>query len=446
MVISRTAVSPAPRLKARVAPGSGRPRPVAGGLVASGAPPFRLPGLHFAFALSCWLLAAAGLVWVAPALASGDFTATRVLLVTHLFTLGWVTTTILGALYQFLPVALGVPIRSERTAFVTLALYAPGLLLFLGGLFVGATALVVAGAGTFGTGLLLFVVNLAATLKRSADRSVTWWALLAAGASLLATIVLGAALTGNLRWGYLADHRLLALGVHLHIAIIGWVFMVMVGVAHKLLPMFLLTHGASERPARVAVAATAAGVALLLFGHHALTPGLTALIALLIGGGVAAFLVQAALFFRHRRKPRLDPGLRLAAGGLVMLGAALLLAPAFLTRGVTAPALAVAYVTAMILAISLFVAGHYYKILPFLVWYHRFGPLAGKQPVPHVAGLYASRPGNAAAALLVTGALGLLATILTGAADLARLPALVFAIGAAIVAAQMFSISRRRPE
>lgn len=423
-----------------------RPPVPGGALIASGAPPFRLPGIHFAFASGCWLLAAAGLVWIAPALASGDFTATRVLLVTHLFTLGWVTTTILGALYQFLPVALGVPVRSERIAFATFALYAPGLLLFLGGLFTGVTGAMVAGAAAFGTGLLLFVGNLGATLKHSTDRSLTWWALLAAGLALLVTIVLGIALTGNLRWGYLAEHRLLALGVHLHVAIVGWVFMVMIGVAHKLLPMFLLSHGAREWPARVALASAAAGVALLIVAHHALTPWLTGLIALLIWGGVAAFLVQAALFFRHRKKPRLDPGLRLAAAGLSTLGIALLLAPLFLLRGMTAPLTAVAYVAALVLAISLFVAGHYYKILPFLVWYHRFGPHVGKQKVPHVADLYAARPGNVAALLLLTGVLGLLGTILLGAVELARIPALLFAGGATIVAFQLYSISRRRPE
>ena len=32
----------------------------------------------------------------------------RVVAVTHLFTLAWITTSIMGALYQFLPVALGV--------------------------------------------------------------------------------------------------------------------------------------------------------------------------------------------------------------------------------------------------------------------------------------------------------------------------------------------------
>ena len=42
-------------------------------------------------------------------LAAGNFLSQRLAGVTHLFTLGWLTTTIYGALYQLLPVALGAP-------------------------------------------------------------------------------------------------------------------------------------------------------------------------------------------------------------------------------------------------------------------------------------------------------------------------------------------------
>src|SRR5699024_5525615 len=115
------APSPAPP---RPAPA---PRPAAGGLVAKNAPPFRLPGEHFIAAIGFWLLGAAALVWAAPDVVAGSFPAPRVVATTHLFTLGWITTTILGALYQFLPVALGVPIRSERLAHASYALYVPGL-------------------------------------------------------------------------------------------------------------------------------------------------------------------------------------------------------------------------------------------------------------------------------------------------------------------------------
>ena len=331
------------------------------GLVAASAPPLRLPAEHFAAALLFWVLGSLGLVWVAPEIARGLFPLPRVAAVTHLFTLGWITTTILGALYQFLPVALQTPIRSERLAHLTFVLYAPGLALFVGGLLFGRHTPMLAGAALFGTGLLLFVANLAATLRRAPERNLTWWALAGAALFLTATTALGAALAGNLRWHYLGAERFTALGVHLHVAIAGWVMLVIVGVAHRLLPMFLLSHGASERPGRVALTLLAGGSALLLLLHHALSPLAVWGVALLLAGGLGAFLVQATLFFRHRRKPTLDPGLRLAGIALVFTGAALTLAPFVIVHGVHAPRLATAYVLALILGgLSLFVGGHYY--------------------------------------------------------------------------------------
>ena len=440
--LPRTPASPASPVAASARPPAGAP----GGLVAGNAPPLRLPAEHFAAALAFWLAGAAGLVWVAPELAAGAFPLPRVVAVAHLFTLGWITTSIQGALYQFLPVALGVPIRSTRIAHACFALYVPGLALFVGGLAAGSHPLRMAGAATFGTALLLFVGNLAATLRRAPERTLTWWALAGAATSLLATAVLGISLTGNLHWGYLGAERFLAVGVHLHVAVAGWVMMVMVGVAHRLLPMFLLSHGAPERPGQAALALLGAGVGGLLAFHHGLVPPVLWTIAALLAGGLAAFLVQAALFFRHRRKPALDPGLRLAAVALAFLGVALALAPVFLARGLAAPRIATAYGIALVLGgISLFVAGFYYKILPFLAWFHRFGPLVGKQAVPRVADLYSARTGEAAMALLGLGTAGLVGAALAGAGWAARPAALVFAAGATIVVVQMLLIARRRP-
>lgn len=441
----RSGPTPQPAPRGRKGTPSAPPAFPAGGLVSAAAPPLRLPGAHFTVALTFWILGAIGLTWAAPDIARGLFPLPRVAVVTHLFTLGWITTTIMGALYQFLPVALLAPIRSERLAHVSLVLYAPGLALFLFGLLTGSRTILLTGAATFGTGLSLFVGNLVATLKRADERNLSWWSLAGAVTFLVATIVLGVSLAGNLHWNFLGESRFLALGVHLHVAIFGWVMLVVVGVADRLLPMFLLSHGAPEWPGAVAAGMLTAGTGTLLVGHHSLNAPLLLLIGFLLVGGVIAFLAQAALFFRHRKKPSLDPGLRLAAAGLAMLAVGLALAPFFAANGVTAPRIATAYVLALLSALSLFVAGHYYKILPFLIWFHRFGPLVGKQPVPRVVDLYNLRWGNAATALLAIGSLGTVIVTLLGAASVARPVAACFTIGAVIVAAQMFTISRRRP-
>lgn len=417
-----------------------------GGLVGANSPAFRLPVQHFLAGLAFLLAGAFGLVVVAPDLSAGSFSHPRVVAVAHLFTLGWITTSIQGALYQFLPVALGQPIRWRRLADVSFALYTPGLALFIASLAVGSHTPMLVGVGLFASGLLVFLANLAATLKRCRERNLTWWALVGASVFLLATTVLGASLAGNLRWGYLGSERFLAIGVHLHVAVAGWVMLVVIGVAHRLLPMFLLSHGASERPGRLALGLTAGGTASLLAFHHWLVPVVKWSIAAMLAAGLVAFVVQARLFFRHRKRPVIDPGLRLAALAMGGFALALGVAPLVVAWGVSAPRLATGYVILLIVAgLSLFVAGHFYKILPFLIWFHRFGPLVGRAEVPRVLDLYSARVAGVVAGLLASGAFGLAGATLIGSPGLTRLAAIAFAAGAAGFATQMFVLVTKRP-
>lgn len=422
------------------------PLPRGADITGASSPPLALPGSHFVAALLFWTLGAAGLVWISPELAQGMFPLPRVVAVTHLFTLGWVTTSILGALCQLFPVVLGEPIHSTRTAHATLALHAPGILLFVAGLLTAQRITLFAGAALFGTGLLLFVGNAALTLARISRRDLTWWCLAGAAFFLAATVALGVTLAGNRHYGYLGGSRLLVLGVHAHIAAAGWVLLVVVGVARHLLPMFLVSHGAPLWPAKAAAALIGAGVMLLVAGYHMGDIAGYTLPALLIATGTAAFLAQAALFFRHRKRPRLDAGMRLTAAALVVLALALVPAPFTLTRGFGAPRLATAYGAALVLGLALFVAGHLYKILPFLVWNHRYGPLIGTRPLPRVADLFDARAANIAAALLALGTFVLVGGVLAGAAAWTRFATALIAAGAGTLTVQMIRVLRRRPE
>lgn len=410
------------------------------------APPFRLPGEHFTAALGFLALGSLGLVAVAPALSAGAYPDPRVAAVTHLFTLGWITTSILGALYQLLPVALGAPIRSERVAHLGFWLYAPGVLGFVAGLATGTGLLRILGASALGLGLLLFIGNLAATLPRARRRGITWWCVAGAGFFLLGALTLGILLAVNLDTGLLAGGRFFVMGLHLHIAAAGWVLLTMIGVSHRILPMFLLSHGAPKTPGRIGAGLVAAGTGVLLLIHHVLDGGVLPLGYALIAAGLLAFLGQTALWFRRRRRPALDPGLRLVAAALGLLAAAAALGVWALASGSRAPPLLTAYGTVLVAGgLSLFVAGHYYKIVPFLTWFHRFGPVAAEREVPQVAELFAPRPALAAGALMVVGAAGLGAAILGGSAPVARLAAASFAAGVAIEVIQMAGIARRRP-
>lgn len=432
--------------------GRGGPASAPGPASPSGAgnaepPPFLLPASHFVVALAFLLAGGVGLILVAEELSRGAFLLPRVVAVTHLFTLGWITTSILGALYQFLPVALGTSIHSTRVAYLTFGLHVPGLALLVTGLVTGRSGFLVAGAAGLSSGLLLFAGNLALTLRAAVRGGLTRRALTAAAVFLAVTVVLGGALSGNLHWGYLGGDRILALAVHVHVASLGWVLLVIVGVAGRLLPMFLLSHGAPEWPGEAAFWLLTVGVGMLVVGHHG--PWLPAVLAaaLTSGAGVAAFLLQVFLFYRRSRKPTVDPGMRLAAAGCLFIALSLALAPFALGVGVRSPRLATAYVGSLIVGgFTPFVAGHFYKILPFLTWFHRFGPLAGEREVPRVADLFSASVARGAGVLLVGGAAGLLLGVFPfGAPLVVRGGAGAFTLGVIVMHGQIFRVLTRRP-
>ena len=434
----------APRAARSAAPGAGPG--IGPSLGTALAPPLRLPAEHLLSALAFYVAGGLGLVWMAPVLARGGFADARVAAVTHLFTLGWITTTIMGALYQLLPVALGGRVRWPRLGHATFAAHVAGVAAFAGGLATGRTGLVVAGAGLVAVGLLAFAVHLAVMLRGAARRGVTWGCVAAADAFLVVALTLGFLLALDLRTGFLGPGRFTLVALHLHVAAAGWVFLVIIGISRRLLPMFLLSHGVSEGPGEAAAWLVASGAGVLALAHHVLPMAAMPAGAGLLAAGGAAFLVQGWLHFRGRRRPRLDPGLRLVAGALVLLGVALVLGVTSMLTTAGSPRLHVAYVTALLVGgLGLFVAGHHYKILPFLVWHHRFGPVAAERPVPMVSELFSEGPALAAVGLQMAGAAGLVASIAAGSPVGARMCAAALALGAIVQAVQLAAVARRRP-
>ena len=205
-----------------------RPPSGAAGLVAPSTGPMLLAGEHFAAATLFLLAGALALPWVAPLLAAGLYPDRRVAGVTHLFTLGWLTTTILGALYQLLPVALGAPIASVRAGHAGFWTYAPGVALFATGVLRGDARLHHAGVALVATGVAVALANLGATLRRARHRDVTWAAVIVALSALATTLALGVMLLHNLHTGWLGGLRARFVAIHLHVAVVGWALTMMV--------------------------------------------------------------------------------------------------------------------------------------------------------------------------------------------------------------------------
>jgi hypothetical protein len=415
-------------------------------LTMTGTPSLRLPGEHFAAGLMFLSAGAAGLIWIAPELAAGLYLSPHVAAVTHCFTLGWLTMTIFGALYQLLPVALGVPIASERAGHASFWSYAPGVALFVCGIAASSAPLRYTGIGLISIGVLCVVINVGISLSRVVARDVIWCAIVVAISFLTLTLILGALLGDNMRAGFLGGWRIRILATHLHIALLGWVLIMIVGISHRLLPMFLLAHTADTRWTRQALTLIPIGVILLTGGlvttNDALHGALAWVGLVIIEGGIVCFLIQTTIFFRARKRPRLDAGLRHAVIALCFIAIAAGLGPFVLLGGAQNTHFDVAYLMlGLVGGLSLYVIGQFYKVVPFLAWMARFRDDMGRRSVPTVAQLYSPVVANTDLLFLVTGIIGMSAGVIIGATTMVRIAAMCFTIGIALFLSQIARVA-----
>ena len=432
-----TTTMPPQAARPQVAPAGG-----AGGGLTPAANSIRLAAEHFAASILYLVAGAVGLVWIAPELAIGAYPSPHVAGITHLFTLGWITTTIFGALAQLLPVALGAPIRSTRVGHAGFFTFAPGAGIFAAGLATSSLMLEHTGIALITIGIILEVGNIAATLPRAKNRDVTWGAVIIAISFLTSTLTLGIILLHNLHSGFIANARLTTLATHLHVALVGWVLVMIVGVSHRLLPMFLLAHGADTRWTKRALALLATGVLALATGFLTRFAPATWLGAVLIDGGIACFIWQAYSFYRVRVRKKIDVGMRFAGTALGFLAMAAVLGSALVVVGPAHARLATMYIVVGLLGgIVLYVAGFFYKIVPLLAWTARFRGKMGKGPVPTVAQMYSAKVAHVQLGFMALGVVLLAGGIGAASSHVTRCGAVLFLVGVLLFTTQIARVA-----
>jgi hypothetical protein len=414
------------------------------------APSFELIQAHFGLGLLGLLTFSAMLALRAGEIA-GFFFQPLLLGLVHLCVLGWLMPIALGAMHQLVPVVFETPVRSERLAWSAFALYAVSMPIFVTGMWTFALGwiLPVAATGT-AAAIWLYVANLVATLARSRRHSLTGLYVKVALGWLLLAVTLGALLAWNLYRPYLPLFHIALLRAHAHAAGLGFFGLLIMGVAYRLLEMFLLSHGASERAGRVALVAT--NLALLaLIPTLAFQLGAPAL-ALAVAAaavGVASFVWQALAIFRRRTRRRVDVAWGHTAGALVYLvlaaavGAGLALGPA---REPWLDRLHLAYgLLALVGFAGSIVVGQLYKIVPFLVWLHRFAPYVGLKRVPSAAELLGERPKEVQFALMHAGLIALIVGVVADFAPLRVAGAIAFLASSLLFVRNLGTVMARRP-
>src|SRR5262245_24851166 len=121
-------------------------------------PSVLLPLRYLVTAAGAFTLAALSLPWLAGELA-GHYYQPRILALTHLVTLGWITLTIMGASYQIVPIVLERPIWSERLGRWQFLLLAFGVAGMVGHFLIAEWSGLVWGAGFVALGAIAYFAN-----------------------------------------------------------------------------------------------------------------------------------------------------------------------------------------------------------------------------------------------------------------------------------------------
>jgi len=357
------------------------------------------------------LFVAVGWILVKPSILATYHYNQYVIAATHLLVLGVICTIVMGAMYQLVPVALETRLYSERLAkwqFVIHVISCVGMVWMF-------NAWNMKQVGHFGSGLALgvglFVYNLARTLWRvprwnlvasAIAAALLWFSLtILVGLSIAAakcayesTDGLAAAegvkqMVGGLRVvaGIVSHFDAISLmHAHAHLGVVGFFVTLLVGVAYRLLPMFLLTEVQSRRRAALSLALLQLGLAgsvasiLLRSDWKPVFAGLTV-------GGLALFGWEVCAMVKARKRPQLDWGIKTF---LTALG--LLLPVGVLALGLSWPRLPANPFTGQLEnlygflglfgVVTLAILGMLNKILPFLVWLGVYSPHVGRAQLP----------------------------------------------------------------
>lgn len=360
------------------------------GLSLEQAPPISVPLRFFLSAPLFAILAAILLAWHGPAMFASRWSA-PLLATTHLITLGFLGLTMLGALLQMLPVVAGTPVRNPvRVASLTHSLVTAGILLLAAGLALSATLLIKIAMLLLGGGLAYFALTVMTTLSRAMPGNATVIAMRLAVLALGITMVLGLVLASNHAWGWWLAVRMPFTNLHIAWGFIGWIGMLVIGVAFQVVPMFQLTP---QYPGHIRTWLAIAVFILLVMWSAALllNNGADSLLqqsaSMLLAAAGSLFGI-ATLWVQYKRRRKL-PDTTLSYWRFGMLS--LLAAAVIWLAGQIYPAFGATDRFSVLLGTLMFtgfamsvVNGMLYKIVPFLIWFHLQSLRLGWRNVPNM--------------------------------------------------------------
>lgn len=406
---------------------------------------------HFIFGGIVWLCVTVLIIHSPDAFTQHYFNQ-KLLSITHLLALGWISIVIFGALYQLIPVIIEVKLYSEKLAFICFGLLGSGSILlgiafwnfWLGILMhIAATLLLLA--------VLFFVINVFATARLSVKKSIQKNFILTSVVWLLFTVMVGITLAINLTHPFLSTPHLELLKLHANAGIIGWFMQLIIGVSSRLLPMFMVAHNLNTRKLKLSYLLLNTGLVTAvtcLFFQWKL--GVISGVIVVIFGIIyfLSFMMEA---FRKRVKKQLDVGMKQSAFSLatlilpiIIIGILSLFNESL--GSITLPMVVVYGSTLLIGFVTSLIQGQTYKTLPFIIWLKIYRKRVGKGKTPFPKELYSEKVAQLQLWGFIIGFIIFLVAILIESEEMVQIGGLLLFVSALLYNYNILKIVFHKPQ
>ncbi len=369
------------------------------------APPFRLIAPFFITGVAFYLISFIALLFYTPHFSYIELSIAGWV---HLFMVGYVMMIIFGAMAQLVPVVLETGHFSVDWYYVIFPILLVGVIGLVLGFWFDPILLSFGGLLVL-VAMVIFAVDVFLTIAKTTLSSPTVKAVKLSNLFLLFGILSGFAMALTLS-GFMGIDVEDFLVAHVWAVVGGYVLMTIYGITLVLLPMFGLAHGFDQKPIEQAILMLSIAVALVYIGSIVDIELAVWLGELLGFVSVGLYLYQIYLIYQKRVRKELDIWYRsmlFAYASFILsivLGAVWYLAKS--------EAVLHAAIWALFVFFAFLINGHLYKIIPFLVWFHRFSELVGKQRVPMLHEMYPKKQADFQFWMSVVGAVLILSGVL----------------------------------
>ncbi|RLD86415.1 MAG: hypothetical protein DRJ07_00865 [Bacteroidetes bacterium] len=351
---------------------------------------------HFAFGALSFLVLSFLMILASNEL-TGHYFNGKILAITHIATLGWISMVIFGALYQLIPVVMEVALYSEKLAKINFTIFAIGIVLIVYTFWISQFGLILLIAATLlFIAIILFTINIVLTAKSAEKWNIESSLIVSAVFWLFTTALLGFLLSVNFKTVFLPEAHITYLKAHAHTGMVGWFLLLIIGVGSSLIPMFFLSHALNRKRLHWAFYLINSGMFIFFMDTVFIHKGFFILPVVLISAGIFSFMLFVRQSYKKRARKNLDIPLKHTVVSIILMFVPIILAFFIsLESGMGMKLMLrinILYGVSILLGfITSLILGQAYKTLPFIIWLQRYQNLVGKVKTPLPQHLYSEK-------------------------------------------------------